>query len=82
MLSVNDHRLPSAFVAKAFAGSSTARALGTQWGLYHRWGQLVGCVLPRLPTLQHQMRKIQPVLGRHGSKVQNLRPSCTQKVAL
>ena len=35
MLSINDHRLPSAFVAKAFAGSSTARALGTQWGLYH-----------------------------------------------
>ena len=35
MLSVNDHGLPSAFVAEALAGSSTARALGTQWGLYH-----------------------------------------------
>ena len=35
MLSVNDHRLPSAFVAEAFAGSSTARVLGTQWGLCH-----------------------------------------------
>lgn len=38
MLSVNDHRLPSDFAAKAFAGSSTARALGTQWGLYHAPG--------------------------------------------
>ena len=42
MLSVNDHRLPSAFVAEAFAGSSMAGALGTQWGLYHLPGSAGG----------------------------------------
>ena len=41
---------------------------GVSW-----WG---ACCLG-FPPCNIKCRKIQPVLGRHGSKVQNLRPSCT-----
>ena len=41
---------------------------GVNW-----WG---ACCLS-FPPRNIKCRKIQPVLGRHGSKVQNLRPSCT-----